>query len=173
MLSSYFGFGKDCGENQEGTSSQLQVQNSQTTPHVGDDDKPHISDQDDLEEDYLIDAQVSWNDIIDLGDNAIDDNAWKGKGKARSKKDQPQSKRDWEWDMSMRNFQINWALKYPFIELVENPIEGEPPIEHKCKICTWKHNKEIRLRLKFDTIEKHMDKVYEKKMIDKNKNEAY
>lgn len=70
---------KNYGENQEGTSSQVQVQNSQPTPHVEDSGEPNISDQDD----YLVDTQVSWIDIIDLGDNAIDDNVWKGKIKEK------------------------------------------------------------------------------------------
>lgn len=84
-----------------------------------------------------------------------------GVGKKRKYK----SKNDRMWDLS-RNFQIEWVSKYPFIELVDNPIEGEPLVECRCKICSEINKKEKRLQLKIDTIEKHMGKVYEKKTID-------
>ena len=47
-----------------------------------------------------------------------------------------------------------------------NPIDGEPPIECRCKICTKITKKEKRLQLKLDTIEKHVDKVYKKETVD-------
>ena len=72
------------------------------------------------------------------------------------------SKKDQHWDISIKNFQIYWALKYPFIENVHNPKEGEPLVECKCTICTRINKKENRLQLKIGTIEKHMGKVYEK-----------
>lgn len=51
-----------------------------------------------------------------------------------------------------RYFQIDWVSKYPFIELVENPNKGDPPIECRCKIYSWKYKKDKRLQLKLDTI---------------------
>ena len=56
--------------------------------------------------------------------------------------------------------------KYCFIEPVANPINGEPPIEYRCKICIEITKKEKRLQLKIDTIEKHIGKVYKKETID-------
>lgn len=55
--------------------------------------------------------------------------------------------------------------KFWFIE-GPNPIDGKPPIECKCKICTEISKKEKRLQLKLDTIEKHVSKVYKKETID-------
>ena len=56
--------------------------------------------------------------------------------------------------------------KYWFIEPVPNPNDGEPPAECRCKICTEIKKKEKRLELKIDTIEKNVNKVYKKEIID-------
>ena len=56
--------------------------------------------------------------------------------------------------------------KYRFIEPVPNPIDGAPPTECRCKICTEIAKKEKRLQLKIDTIEKHVGKVCKKETID-------
>lgn len=76
------------------------------------------------------------------------------------------SKNDQNWDLSIKKFQIEWASKYPFIEPMCNPKEGEPSIECRCTICTRINKKEKWLQLKIDTIEKHIGKVYENKIID-------
>ena len=47
-----------------------------------------------------------------------------------------------------------------------NPNDGEPPVECRCNICIEITKKEKRLQLKLDTIEKHVDKVYKKEIID-------
>ena len=47
-----------------------------------------------------------------------------------------------------------------------NPIDGEPIIECRCKICIEITKKEKRLQLKLDTIENHVGKVYKKETID-------
>ena len=65
-----------------------------------------------------------------------------------------------------KRFKFDWAAKYPFIEPVDNPIVGEPPVECRCTICSWKYKKEKRLQLKLDTIEKHVGKVYETSTVD-------
>ena len=78
-----------------------------------------------------------------------------------SKKDQSHQ------DLSKRNFQLEWVEKYWFIEPVPNPIDGEPPIECRCKICIEITKKEKRLQLKLDTIKNHVGKVYKKKTIDR------
>ena len=44
----------------------------------------------------------------------------KGKRKYNGKTD-AKSNKDQLWDISIRNFQIDWASKYPFIEPVHNP----------------------------------------------------
>ena len=184
-LTSYFG-----GKNQEATSSQVHLQDSQPLPlpvplaPIEDVDEPDIFDHDELEEnieantqssqDLGVNSQNSQNNIKDLDDNSKGkdgdtDCAQPGKGKrvynaktgAKSKKAKYRL-----WDISVRNFQIDWASKYPFIELVHNPKEGEPLVECRCMICTRINKKEKRLQLKIDTIEKHMGKVYEKKIID-------
>ena len=103
-----------------------------------------------------------------MDDNSKDgDHAQLGKGKMKyNAKIGAKSKKDQHWDVSIRNFQIEWASKYPFIEPVCNPKEGEPVIECKCTICTRINKKEKRLQLKIDTIENHIGKIYEKKIID-------
>lgn len=47
-----------------------------------------------------------------------------------------------------------------------NPINCEPPVECRCKICIEITKKEKRLQLKIDTIEKNVGKVYKKEIID-------
>ena len=49
---------------------------------------------------------------------------------------------------------------------MDNPIIGEPPVECRCAICSWKYKKEKRLQLKLDTIEKHVGKIYKTSTID-------
>ena len=103
-----------------------------------------------------------------MDDNSKDDDSArprKGKRKYNANID-AKSNKDWHLDMSIKNFQIDWASKYPFIEPVCNPKEGEPQVECRCMICTSINKKEKKLQLKIDTIEKHMGKVYEKKIID-------
>ena len=51
-------------------------------------------------------------------------------------------------------------------EPLANPIDVEPPVECRCKICIDITKKEKRLHLKLDTIEKHVAKVYKKETID-------
>lgn len=58
-----------------------------------------------------------------------------------------------EWDMTS-NFQIDWVSNYPFIEPVKNANKDEPPTKCKCKICSWKYKRDIKLQLKLDAIEK-------------------
>ena len=101
-----------------------------------------------------------------MDDNSKDgDGAQLGKGKRKyNAKNGAKSKKDQHWDTSIRNFQIERASKYPFIELVLK--EGEPLVEHRCMICTRINKKEKRLQVKIDTIEKHMGKVYENQITD-------
>ena len=147
-------------------------------------DELDISDHDELEEnieantqssqDLRVNSQNSQNNIKDMDDNfegkdGDTDGAQLGKGK-RENNAKTGAKfnkvKDRLWDILVKNFQINWASKYPFIEPVRNPKEGEPPIECRCTICTRINKKEKRLQLKINTIEKHMGKAYEKKIID-------
>ena len=91
-----------------------------------------------------VNSQNSQNNIKDLDNNSKGkdgdtDGAQPGKAKkeynaktgAKSKK-----AKDQLWDISVRNFQIDWASKYPFVEPIRNPKEGDPPIECRCTICT-------------------------------------
>ena len=166
-LTSYFG-----GKNQEaGTSSQVNSQDSQPLPlpvplaQIEEVDEPDISNHDELEEnieantqssqDLCVNSQNSQNNIKELdgnfeGKDGDTDGAQPGKGKkeynaktgSKSKKE-----KDRLWDISVRNFQIDWASKYPFIEPIRNPQEGEPPVECRCMICTRINKKEKRLQL--------------------------
>ena len=76
------------------------------------------------------------------------------------------SNRNHNWYVSIKNLQIDYASKYPFIEPICNTKEGETLIECRCMICSRINKKEKRLLLKIDTIEKHTGKVYEKQIID-------
>ena len=146
--------------------------------HIKEVNELDIFDHNELEEDIQVNTQSSQdlhvnshnsqNNIIDLDDNSKDgDGAQPRKGKRKyNANTDGKFNKDWHWDISIRNFQIDWASKYPFIEPVHNPKEGEPLVECKCMICTRINKKEKRLQLKIDTIEKHMGKVYEKKIID-------
>lgn len=149
---------------QVGPSDHIEVQ-------IG---EPDISVEDELEQDLeaLPLSRESQTKIIELesvpdqsGEKTKTDSinhahAQKGKRKLGSTKDRSR------WDLSQRSFQLEWVEKYWFIEPVPNPIDGAPPTECRCKICTEIAKKEKRLQLKIDTIEKHVGKVYKKETID-------
>jgi hypothetical protein len=65
-----------------------------------------------------------------------------------------------------RRFKFDWEEKYPLIEPMENQFLGEPLVECKCTICSWKYKKEKWLELKLDTIEKNFGRIYETSTVD-------
>jgi hypothetical protein len=65
-----------------------------------------------------------------------------------------------------RQFQLEWVLKFSFIEPIPPTTEKEKSREVRCNICSWKLGKPLTFQMKLDTIEKHVGKVYEKKIVD-------
>ena len=71
-----------------------------------------------------------------------------------------------------RKFKFDWVSRFPFIEPIRPANENETSWEVKCISCSWKLGKVVKLQMKLDTIEKHVGKVYDKKVvndIDENK----
>ena len=68
-----------------------------------------------------------------------------------------------QWDAG-RQFQSEWASRFPFIEPITSINENEVAREVKCIVCSWKLGKTIKLQMKLDTIEKHAGKVYVKQI---------
>jgi hypothetical protein len=69
-----------------------------------------------------------------------------------------------QWDIG-RGFQPDWVSKFPFIDPLPPKNEKEKP-KVICNICSWKLGTPMTFQMKLDTIEKHVGKVYEKKIID-------
>ena len=66
-----------------------------------------------------------------------------------------------QWDIG-RQFQLEWASKFPFIEPITPINEKEASRQVKCIVCSWKLGKAVILQMKLDTIEKHAGKIYVK-----------
>jgi hypothetical protein len=69
-----------------------------------------------------------------------------------------------QWDIG-RGFQPDWVSKFPFIDPLPPKNEKEKP-KVRCNICSWKLGTPMTFQMKLDTIEKHVGKVYEKKIVD-------
>jgi hypothetical protein len=63
-----------------------------------------------------------------------------------------------------RGFQPDWVLKFPFIEPLPPKNEKEKQ-KFRCTICSWKLGTPTTFQMKLDTIEKHVGKVYENKIV--------
>ena len=74
-----------------------------------------------------------------------------------------------QWDIG-RQFQLEWASKFPFIEPITPIKEKEASREVKCIICSWKLGKVVKLQMKLDTIENHARKIYVKQIENGEKN---
>jgi hypothetical protein len=59
----------------------------------------------------------------------------------------------------------HWVSKFPFIELTPPKNEKEKP-QVRCNICSWKLGMPMKFQMKLETIEKHVGKVYENKIVD-------
>jgi hypothetical protein len=69
-----------------------------------------------------------------------------------------------QWDIG-RGFQPDWVSKFPFIDPLPPKNEKEKT-QVICNICSWKLGTPTTFQMKLDTIEKHVGKVYENKIID-------
>ena len=64
---------------------------------------------------------------------------------------------------------FDWVSRYPFIEPIPLEKENETSREVKYISCSWKLGKVLKLQMKLDTIEKHVGKVYDKKVANDEK----
>ena len=62
-----------------------------------------------------------------------------------------------------RKFQDDWVSSFPFIE--EIFPTNEDLREVKFIVCSWKSCKVVKFQMKLDTIQKHVGKVYKKKIV--------
>ena len=77
-----------------------------------------------------------------------------------------------QWDIRIK-FKFDRVSRYPFIEPIPPANENETSRDFKCISCSWKLGKVVKLQMKLDTIEKHVENVYDKKVAnDEKKNIA-
>jgi len=101
--------------------------------------------------------------VIHVGKNDL---TRKDKLNERSSRKVSSKRKKGQWVVG-RKFQPNWVSHFPFIEPLSPIVQTGSKVvrEAKCLVCSWKQGRDVHLQLKIDTIEKHVGKIYEKKIL--------